>query len=284
LSRLLPLPPKTGIAIDGRVLILVCLLLFPPTFATFERGQFSLLVLAALFVAMDPSRDWLLRGAALGLALVKPSIALPFVFIPLARREWRVFVIAAAIQAIAAAYVMFQAKSMVGIFLDWLTVARFFMFGMYTAHDWLTAAASISPLVVPLGSLALLAVCGIVLFAGGRRSIQQQFMFACATAYFWTYHSTYDFIVMAPLLLRYLGCSLPPNWKTWSVLGTVTFAFVCLALTDHVIRGDDPLTRVIRWINRFIFLGMYIREFLVFHRSGMGAREETTARPIPTPA
>ncbi len=83
-------PPR---GVEGEfhfILLLAAILAFPPTFHAVARGQFSLLILAATFVINDRSRNSYLRGLLLGLSLIKPNCAIPFLLLPLVRREGKV--------------------------------------------------------------------------------------------------------------------------------------------------------------------------------------------------
>jgi hypothetical protein len=267
LTRLWAVPPGGGTASDNLRFVLAALLLFPPTYSTLEAGQFSLLVLGLLLLANDPSRGWLPRGVALGVALLKPSVTLPFVFLPLVRREWRVLLVAVAVQASAAAYVAAQTGDLVGPFRDWLTVAGFFLQGMYTLQEWVNV---VSPglawlrLAAPLGVLTL---CALTLATARHLPRARLFTLTAVTSVFWTYHGSYDLVVLLPVLLPLAGWSEQRPPRRWSAIGLSLFALLALATTPMVMDGADPATKVVRWAARVAVIGLFVWEYLLVYWS-----------------
>jgi hypothetical protein len=260
-------PPGGGTAADNLRFVLAAMLVFPPTYSTLTAGQFSLVILALLLLSADESLGWLPRGVALGAALIKPSIALPFVFLPLVRRQWRVLLTALAVQAVATGYVAVRTGELIGPFRDWLTVAGFFLQGMYTLQDWLNPVSARMPWIVPLTSLTVLALCGITLVIGRRLPPARLFSLAAITSVFWTYHGSYDFVMLLPVLLPLAGWSDRPPGRGWSAVGLVLFVFLALALTPVVMGGDDPATRIVRWVARVVVIGLFAWEFLSVYLS-----------------
>jgi hypothetical protein len=277
LTRMWPVPPGGGTEADNLRLVLAALLLFPAAYSTLVTGQFSLLVLGLLLLANDPSRGWLPRGVALGVALLKPTVALPFLFLPLVRREWRVLLAAVAIQAAATLYVAWQTGELAGMFLDWLTVASFFLQGMYTLQDWLNVVSPRLPWLVPAASLGVLIFCGITLAIARHLPRTRLIAVTAVTSVFWTYHASYDFVVLLPVLLPLAGWSDAPPGKRWSALGLVLFAVLALALLQVVIGGDDPATKMIRWAARVVVIGLVVWEYLRIYLSVF--RPENTPNP-----
>jgi hypothetical protein len=265
LTRLWPVPPGGATASDNFRLVLAALLLFPATSWTLDSGQFALLVLGLLLVATDPSLHWLPRGVALGVALIKPSIAMPFLFLPLVRGEWRVLLIAAAVQVVPGAYVVLQTGETVALFRDWLAVSRYFLQGMYTLQEWLNLASPRVPWITLAGPLAVLAVCGVTLFVGRHLSRARLFSLAAVTSVFWMYHGYYDFVVLLPVLLPLAGWSDQQPAGRWSVVGIVVFAVFVVALLPAVALGEDIVTRCIRWLARFTLLGLVVREYVAVY-------------------
>lgn len=273
LTRLWRTAPGGATEFDNYRILLAALLLFPPTFSTVQAGQFSLVVLGLLLAANDPSVGWLPRGLALGVALVKPSIALPFLFLPLVRREWRVLFTTIAVQAIAGAYAVVQIGDVANTYRDWLTIARYFLHGMYTLQDWMNPISHRLPWIVPAGSLSVLALCGISLALARNLSRSGQFGLACVTSIFWTYHSAYDFVMLLPVLLPLAGWTERQPSERWAAVGLAIFAVLAIALTPAVIGGDDSATRIIRWLARFVMIGLFVSEYIHVLRSILRTRD-----------
>ncbi|HTU22593.1 MAG TPA: glycosyltransferase family 87 protein [Gemmataceae bacterium] len=263
LTRLCPVPPGDGTVADNTRLVLAALLLFPATYSTLMSGQFSLLVLGLVLAATDPSLPWLPRGMVLGLALVKPSVALPFFLLSLVRREWCVMAAAAAVQAAAGAYVAGQTGATFSLFKDWLTISGFFLQGMYTFQDWLNVAGPRIPWLVPAASLGILILCGVTLTAARRLPRARQLSIAAVTSVFWTYHGSYDFVVLLPALLPLAGWSDQPQGRRWSPIGIAVFAILAFGLSPMVYGGTDLATRIIRWSTRLVVIGLFLREYLL---------------------
>lgn len=279
LTRLWPVPPGSVGPAQNSWFVLAALLLFSPTFVTLEWCQFSLLVLGLLLFAQDSRWPWALRGLALGVALLKPSITLPFFFLFLVRREWRVMLTAVLVQAAGAAYVALQTGATLSLFTDWLIVARYFLHGMYTLQEWLNAANFTNPRLVSGISLSLLAFCGMTLMLARRLPPSRLFGIAAVTSVFWTYHGSYDFVVLLPVLLPLAGWSTQKPGRPWSLIGLTLFAVLTLALTTWVVRGDDLGTRSLRWVARLLVMGLFSWEYLsaywsIFHLSRQ--RQEPT--------
>jgi hypothetical protein len=261
LRRLWPIPPGNFTAFEHWLLLLAILLVFPPTFSVLTSGQFSLVTLVLLVTAMDPGLGWLPRGLAFGLALAKPSLAPPFFFMPLVRREWKVLMTAIAVQALATGYVAVQTQELTGLFRDWLSIAGYFLNGMYTVQDWLNATGDVAVGLTKYVSFGLLALCAGTLYIGRRLPWAPLFAMTAMTALFWTYHGDYDFVMLVPILMPLAGWSEHPPPRRWALIGIVLFALLAVGLYPAVTGGDDPATRGLRWMTRIILIGLFIGEY-----------------------
>jgi hypothetical protein len=268
LTRLCPVPPGGATASDNYRLVVAALLLFPSTYDTLFAGQFSLVVLGLLLVASDPSRPPLPRGLALGVALLKPSVALPFFFLPVVRREWRVILGAVAVQAAAGGYVALRTGGVVGPYRDWLAVAGFFLNGLYTVQEWLNAFSGRAPWLVSVVPPVLLILCAVTLAVGRRLPPARLFAVAAMTSVFWTYHGAYDFVFLLPVLLPLAGWSDDTPGERWSAVGIVPFAVVAVALIPAVITAEDLASKAVRWAARVVVIGLFAREYVRVWRAG----------------
>lgn len=279
LTRLLPTPPGGGTTPDNRRLVFAALILFPASYSTLVTGQFSLLVLGLLLAASDPSRAWLPRGLALGVALLKPSVALPFFFLPLVRREWRVALVAVAVQAVAAGYVAVRTGGTIDLFRDWLAVAGFFLNGMYTVQEWLGALDKAAPWLVPFVSPGILVLCAVTMAVGRNLPPARLFALAAVTAVFWTYHGPYDFVMLLPVLLPLAGWADHPPGGRWSAVGLVLAAIIAVAQIPAIMYDEQESSlRAIRWVARCAILGLFAREYACAWRA-----ERVNAPDAPSP-
>ncbi len=264
--------------------ILLLVVLFTPTYANLERGPFSLLVIGMILVVEDPSIGWALRGAALGVALLKPSVTLPFLFLPLVRREWRVLATAVVVQALASGYVMIQTGKHLSLFLDWLAVSKYFLApGMYTIQEWLHRLSAAAPWLSPVVSLSILAACAASLEANKHLPRAWLFSLTGVTAMFWTYHGTYDSIFLLPMLLRRIGWSNQESARPWSIAGVVLFTALSIGLMDRVVGSHDPIWHAYRWIIRLTMIGVFVKEYVDLYREGRRVKAEALALEFANP-
>src|SRR5262245_57311841 len=81
-------------------LISTGLLLWAPVQATVMAGQYSLLVFACLLLGIRVFEGRpIAAGLFLSLALIKPTLSLPFLIVPLVRRRWLTLGIAIGVHA-----------------------------------------------------------------------------------------------------------------------------------------------------------------------------------------
>lgn len=268
LARLYPVPPGGGRPADNLLLAAAALLLFPPAHTCLVYGPVTLPVFALLLSTADPAGRRLPRGLALGLALIKPSVALPFALLPLVRREWSVLATAAGVQLLGWGWTLARTGGdPLPMLADWLAVSRYFLQGQYTVQDWLNPVADrLGPAAGPGVSLALLGVCGLALWAGRRLPPDRAVRLAAATAAFWMYHHSYDFVLLLPVLLPLAGWRPAPPAAGWAWAGLAAYAVLAVGLLEPVIRQDGPGFWAVRWAARLTVLGLYLREHVVMIR------------------
>jgi len=268
LARMWPTPPMPLARAGNYWWILLVAVLFTPVYATLERAQFSLLVMTLMLVVDDPRFAWPVRGVALGLALMKPSVCLPLFLLPLVRREWRVLATAAGVQAATTAYVAYRiGRDPVSMMRDWLAVARYFLSaGMYTVQEWVLPLSTRVPWVVSVVPLTLLAACAVTLYRRRNAPRARLFSLAGVTAVFWTYHGTYDAIFLLPMLLRRLGWSYDSTPKRLSWCGLAIFAVLSVAYMEGVVGSPSHAWHAFRWAVRFGMIALFILEYVEFER------------------
>ncbi|MDG3002732.1 glycosyltransferase family 87 protein [Paludisphaera mucosa] len=262
-----PIPPGP----DGDFWwILLVAILFTPVYATLDRAQFSLLVLALMLIVDDPKFAWPVRGVALGLALLKPSVCMPLFLLPLIRREWRVLATAALVQLGSTLYVAAKiGREPVSIFRDWLAVSRYFLSaGMYTVQEWVLPLSTRLPWVVPLVPLLLLAFCAATLYLHRDAPRARLFSLAGVTAVFWTYHGTYDAVLLLPMLLRRMGWSNDATSRPLARGGVLLFAALSIAYMDGVVGSPAAGWHAYRWAVRLGMIVLVVLEYVELYRDG----------------
>ena len=173
---------------------------------------------------------------------------------------------AVAVQAAAGGYVAFRTGGTVGLFRDWLAVAGFFLNGLYTVQEWLNSFSASAPWLVSVVPPALLVLCAVTLAVGRRLPPARLFAVAAATSVFWTYHRSYDFVFLLPVLLPLAGWSDGPPGKRWSATGLVPFAVLAVALVPAAITAEDVASRSVRWAARGVVIGLFAWEYVRVYR------------------
>jgi hypothetical protein len=234
--------------------VVALVLVWPPSHKAVVAGQLCLLVGVCLVLGLR----WLDRreyaaGALLSVALLKPSLALPFLIIPLIRGRWRALGVIVLTQLTALAVESYRCGcSPWTLVQQWLQVAAYLVqASQFTLHD----------VVVGLhiaGSPAGMALeGGFVLSAWAwcwwnRRAPDDVLVdLLCFVTILWTYHSVYDFVILLIPLIRRLGVVIVesgrPDRSAAFLTALGTFACVDLA-TFPIIYGDESLLacRIVR--------------------------------------
>jgi hypothetical protein len=225
-------------------------LLWPATTAFFSRAQFSLIVLWCVLVAerIGDRRSWL-SGALYSLALIKPSLGIPFLLAPMVRRRWTSLAWTAAIEALlllAAGW--YLRASPIALTSEWLSVGRYFMVGIYTVQELINdlhLTASGWNIAIPL------AVVGSAVFLIYRSETDRALAMLSVIAVIWTYHYPYDFVVFVCVIaFLFTPLDRPSQWDVWQWSGLVAIVILGIALSDFAVRGETAAWRLARWGGR----------------------------------
>ena len=283
LARLWPVPPTPPGPGGNFWWILLAVIAFTPAYATLDRAQFSMLVMCLMLVADDPRFPWPLRGLALAVGMLKPSVCLPLALLPLVRREGKVLATAALVQAASIAFVAARVgRGPVEMFRDWLAVSRYFLSaGMYTIQEWVLPLSTRVPGVVAVVPLAFLAACLGVLWTHRDAPRSRLFSLAGVTAVFWTYHGTYDAVFLLPMLLRRMGWTDGPPPRALSRWGVALFVALSVAYMERVVGSTEPYWHAYRWAVRFGMIALVALEYVEFLRD---FRRPTAPQPAPASA
>lgn len=240
----------------GRRVMLVWAGLFlcwAPTQMCVELGQYTLLVLAALLFGFRLLQGRpILAGLCFSLALIKPSVSLPFLILPLVRRRWLTLAVVACVHVIgtlvpAAVYGVAPWT----LLTQWLRAAAYFTHGMYTLQEYLNLAgldngpAAKGLLFVFLASV--LAVCWHSRAAAAEMIVD----LLCVTSVLWTYHNPYDFVILFVPIARLASRAFAEE-RTHVfplIVAGMSFLVFGAGLSEVVYKGDDPLSplRLVRW-------------------------------------
>lgn len=179
---------------------------------TIGNGQFGLHVLAALvggwMLARRAHSTWLADAAAamlLTIALVKPTLTLPFVFVTVLTvpRVRPLVLTGAAFLLLTTVASQWQPGGPGALLLEWARQPRQFMIGGYGDVASTFLSLGIAQLAPPIG-LLLLAALG--LWTWRRREAYPWLLMGVAAlvARFWTYHRAYDdVVILLPMIALY---------------------------------------------------------------------------------
>jgi hypothetical protein len=237
--------PADSLSSAGVLLTLMLLLLWSPTRMAVLTGQFSILVTVCLLLAFrDLTRNEYRAGVWFALALIKPSMTLPFLILPLVRQHWRTLTVAIGLHVASTALQAFRFGVAPWELLgQWTGVAAYFTQGQFTLQEVLSAWR----LADSAAGLAVVAM--LVLFAAGwclwNRAAGDDLLidWLCFVSVLWTYHGPYDFVVLLIPLVRRLGPAVAavrnrPEMFFNVSLGTALFVFLSVA-TSPLVYGDE---------------------------------------------
>ncbi len=251
----LHVPVDPGRDLPKVVLGTLLFLFWAPVHSCVLATQYSLLVLASLLLAIRLlKRHSLAAGLLLTLALLKPTMSLPFLILPLLRRRWLALALPLGIHAAAT---LIQAAcfgcSPWVLMGQWLQVGGYFSFGMFTIQEVVIALRLDGSLAGKALPLLLLLGCWAWCWWNREVEDEQLFDLLCVFSALWTYHGTYDFVLfLVPLARRVL--SLAPPWRSltwWIAAGSLVLLSVALSnlvrTENHweLLRGLRLLARVV---------------------------------------
>ncbi len=132
---------------------------------------------------------------------------------------------------------------------------------MYTLQEWTLLVRNYAPDLVVIAPLAFLTVAALLLELGRGRSDALQWKLVAATSVFWTYHGTYDFVLLLPHLITLI---VGPTNCLQKMIGIRYLPFDSFGFWVYPVchPGNAPLARVARWATRLILLGIVSREFV----------------------
>jgi Glycosyltransferase family 87 len=220
---------------------------------TLQVGQYGGLVTALLVTALVLCQrggrwDWL-GGLLLGVALLKPTIAGPFLLAVLISGRYRAVAAACAYLAIASAVIWLQTNtSPLEMLLQMLAASETFV------HDSQGLVAPLLQLgldrkvVTPLLAAVVLVPTVALLWAGRRRPLLDLFAIAAVAGRLWTYHKSYDNVMLVFLLIA-LGAQALRNPA--DLLAGLSFLLVGVSLWAPASVTDNApflVFQLVAWI------------------------------------
>lgn len=201
-------------------------------------GQFHLipLVLGILAIGLARKRPWL-AGVCLGIALIKPTMALPLACLALARGWWKVLVSAALVQGTA----WLVTSAWLGIDpvtlgREWVELARLqdaagvIDLPSLVRRNWPDSERLAGPL-----SIGLLGLTTLAFLALRDRSDRALLALGCFVAAIFAYHRAYDLVLLVPTFAWFVG----RGWRRggWEAVAAVAIAVLLIWPSHPSITG-----------------------------------------------
>jgi hypothetical protein len=204
---------------QDRLVVMAAALAFASIASTIRLGQYGLIVVAALALAqMAMWQGWSIpAGIALGVAMLKPTIAAPFLLAPLVRRDWKTIAITAGFVVAGSlftwAYVGTDPVSALRHMLSLPPDVRHS--GGVNSLRWLINLG-VNPRVAFLLCAAVGSAAGVAAMWRFRAaSLDILFAIAAVLARFWTHHDMYDDLVLVFLLVPAARIALVRDRSLW---------------------------------------------------------------------
>jgi len=202
-------------------------------------GQFHLIPLAMMVLAEVFSSRVLIAGTLIGLALIKPTMVVPYVVLMAIRGQWRALFVAASVQAVLFGATSWQlGKDPLFLTREWVRNARAQStqgtIDVPTLISQFRTDRVVDPSVISLLILSLFAVIFVVL---RRKSGLGLFAIATFSAAVFTYHRHYDLVLLLPTL-AYLIHSCTGTGRTRSVYPAVLMTFMIILPSSEKLLGD----------------------------------------------
>jgi hypothetical protein len=207
-------------------------------------GQFALLPVALIVLSLwllDRRRQPL-AGLLLGVALAKPTLALPFLGVLVVQRRSVACLVAIGFQILATLAASFWlGRSPVGLIREWLAKAKDqhgagLIDVPSIAHGVWPTSMGISSAV----SATLLTVTFLVLFAFRRKAPRDLVLFALLMAAVFTYHRPYDLVLLLPAAASLVDQAMHTLARGW-VLASIVVVIVLVLPSDPTVLGIPPI-------------------------------------------
>ena len=235
------LKTMTGAGEATFLLFLGLVALWPPTSYCIGREQLSLLSLGCILSARRLETTHPIgAGLLYSLSLVKPSLSIPFLFLPLLDRNVKTLTTLAASQlALLGTMSWLVHASPLRLIGGWLSVAGYFKQGMYTSQDIINKLRLDGSAWDSLLQLSILLGGGLI---AARFSSPKKMAFLAVISCIWAYHEVYDFV---PLLIPAALLAVSPINRRWA-FNIAALVIVGAGLTGAIYLGTGGGAKVVR--------------------------------------
>jgi hypothetical protein len=189
---------------------------------TLGNGNFGLIVTAALLLSVlaDERKYPLCSGILLWIALVKPTISIPFCLIFILRRHFKPLIVAATLCAISCLYPwILDRVNPIEMLREAMQSSQNFQFGGYGMVNWLAQLGVPVHLVTPVSAILTIAPAMAFFLFYQHLPTWKNLAVLSVVGRFWGYHMAHDNI-----MLFFLSCAAwriffaEPNGRGWTVL------------------------------------------------------------------
>jgi hypothetical protein len=233
---------------------------WPAVSICIKREQFSLLCLCCVLAAfrIQSSRP-ILAGLLYSLALLKPSMAIPFLALPLLDPETSVTTKTKTIVSLGVSQLVLLAgmcwmvsDNPSNLLAGWLQVAGYFRQGIYTVQEFINRLR-LDGSAADFGLQICILLSGIFLAYKAPDKTKRLAILAIVSC-IWTYHARYDFVIL--LIPAAILVSAPIN-RRWAV-DFAALVFVAIGLFEFVYHGTGILSAVLRMAARLSMAALLV--------------------------
>ena len=217
-----------------------------PAAICISYGQYGVVIAALLAGAL-----WLLErgrsvaaGIMMGLAMVKPNLAVLFLLTAFLYRDYRAVACAASVVAIATLSASWMAHTSPVVMLSSFgnETSQYYWLSHNPLLPWLTNAIGFGPAVALLGLGGLAVVVAIFAVTHRRLPLADAFAIAAFVTMFWSYRKHYDTVLLVLLLVPMLR---EAQARGWGVKGLTLVLGLTLWLPIRGTQWDLLLVKVV---------------------------------------
>lgn len=215
--------------------------------STFGVGQYGVVVLSALAGAwwLDQKNRWVLAGLLLGVAMVKITLAGPFMLPFLVKRRWRVLLVATGYIGLGSVIVWLVVKTNpIEMLQQLVAVAEYYALQGYSLVNILGIFGVETRSAMELAAPLSLAAAMVLSYLWRSAPMLTHFAIAALTARLWAYHKDYDNLIMIFLMMALGVVAL----RNYSRLALAAFLVMGLSLWLPGRLTEIQVYRVFQWV------------------------------------
>lgn len=250
-------------------------LLWPPLQYVIQNGQAGLVSLLCAWLAVQRfDRKPVAAGLLFLGALIKPSMALLFVIIPLVRWKWTPIWTALILGLVLTILPAWWLGEWPWVLLgQWMDLCRYVLQGAFTVQEVLNALEWEN---TPGAAAVVLGIWAAVLgwCAWHRRACREAlFVLLCLANLAWTYHERHDFVLLVfPLVWWARQAVGPGGHRGRSAAGLLLCGVLGLALADVFYIPTAAWAHAVRWAGRLALPGLWMVAALDVRASALESR------------